>query len=182
MRKLFHWFYCLDLLDAVLVLAAGTLLFCVLRTVLAHRHWWRWLMTGMLLALIAAVFFTTIGNRTVGSTVQHAWIPFHSYREVVQSGNREIYRSNLMNVALFYPAGLLTASLLPERWRRWCRCALTVLLLTAVSAGIEFAQFRLALGRCEIDDVIHNTVGALLGCLAAQLPELWCTRCKEKNV
>ena len=71
-----------------------------------------------------------------------------------------------MNVALFYPAGLLAASLLPKKWSGWCRCLLVVFVLTAMSAGIEFLQYRYALGRCEIDDVIHNALGALLGSLA----------------
>jgi glycopeptide antibiotics resistance protein len=46
-------------------------------------------------------------------------------------------------------------------------------VLAALSAGIEFLQYHFCLGRCEIDDVIHNTAGALLGCLAAVvLPRL----------
>ena len=43
---------------------------------------------------------------------------------------------------------------------------MVVIALTAMSAGIEFLQYHFALGRCEIDDVIHNALGALLGSLA----------------
>ena len=68
-----------------------------------------------------------------------------------------------MNVALFYPAGLLAASLLPEKWSR-CQKMLAVLLPFALlSMMIEYTQFRYALGESEIDDVIHNTLGAFIG-------------------
>lgn len=74
-----------------------------------------------------------------------------------------------MNVALFYPAGLLAASLLPEKWSR-CQKMLAVLLPFALlSMMIEYTQFRYALGESEIDDVIHNTFGAFIGAL----PIVW---------
>ena len=74
-----------------------------------------------------------------------------------------------MNAVLFYPAGLLATVLLPEKWPGWCRCVLVVILFGAMSAGIEYAQYFWQLGRVEIDDVIHNTAGALAGSLAALL-------------
>ena len=74
-----------------------------------------------------------------------------------------------MNAVLFYPAGLLATALLPEKWPGWCRCVLVVLLLGALSVGIEYAQYFWRLGRVEIDDVIHNAAGALAGSLAALL-------------
>lgn len=169
MHRLLHWFYCLDLPDAAMLLAGGTVIFYLLKAALSHRRWWRWLLMGLLMLLLGAVVYSTLGNRTAGSTGQHIWIPFHSYREAAANGNREIYRSNLMNVALFYPAGLLLSSLLPVRWPGWLRCAVTVVLFAAVSAGVEYAQLRFVLGQCEIDDVIHNAAGALLGAAADNL-------------
>ena len=120
----------------------------------------------LLLCWIGAVGYTTLGTRNDTQIVQINLEMFHSYREVWNGGNPEIYRSNFMNVILFYPAGLLATSLLPQKWSGWCRCLLVVLGLTAMSAGIEFLQYHFALGRCEIDDVIHNALGALLGSLA----------------
>ena len=119
------------------------------------------------------IAYSTIVTRSGGDGFQHNFVPFHSYREVRRGGNVEIYRSNFMNVMLFYPAGLLVALLLPRKWPGWCRCVPVVLFLAALSIGIEFLQYRYALGRCEIDDVIHNAIGGLLGCLAAvALPRL----------
>lgn len=164
--KLIQWFYCLDLGESALVVAAGTVVFCLAYSKLEHLRWGRWLVSGVLFALLTVVVYTTLGNRDGGTNIVHNFVPFHSYREVWNGGNVEIYRSNFMNVVLFYPAGLLATSLLPRKWAWWRRCVLVVLVLAAMSAGIECLQYRYCLGRCEMDDVIHNTLGALLGSLA----------------
>lgn len=178
--KLLHWFYCLDLWKAALVVAAWTVAFCLLDDKLKHLRWWHWHIAGVLLALLTVMVYTTLGNRSGDGDVVHVFTPLHSYREVWNGGNPEIYRSNFMNVVLFYPAGLLATSLLPRRWPGWRRCLLVVLVLAAMSAGIEFLQYRFCLGRCEIDDVIHNTVGALLGSLVAVLLPPFFVFLKEK--
>ena len=167
--SLFLWFYCLDMPDVALLVLALTVLFLLMRKWLTDKHWWKWLTGAALISLLCAIVYSTIFARDGGDLLQHNFVPFHSYREVRNGGNIEIYRSNFMNVVFFYPAGLLAASLLPRKWHGWCRCLLIVLALTAMSAGIEFLQYQFALGRCEIDDVIHNTLGALLGCTAALL-------------
>ena len=69
----------------------------------------------------------------------------------------------LMNVFLFFPLGLTLSNALPRKWHRWSRIILTTLVGCALSAGIEYAQYRYALGMAEVDDVICNTLGAFLG-------------------
>lgn len=134
----------------------------------------------LLICWIEAAGYATLGIRNDTQIVQVNLELFHSYSEVRNGGNPEIYCSNFMNAVLFYPAGLLGASLLPKKWPGWCRCLLVVLVLAAMSAGIEFLQYRYCLGRCEIDDVIHNTAGALLGSIAALLLPPFFAFLKEK--
>jgi len=167
--KLLHWFYCLDLPVAALVLVLGTAAFLLIRHFVPR---WRWIAGGALTLCVPVILQTTLWRNGEG-TPMHSLQLFQSYRDAVITGNVEIYRSNFMNVVLFYPAGLLAASLLMRKWPEWCRLILVVTVLAALSAGIEFLQYHFRLGRCEIDDVIHNTAGALLGCLAAMvLPRL----------
>ena len=78
----------------------------------------------------------------------------------------EIYREMLMNVFLFFPLGLTLSNALSRRWHRWLRIILTTLVGCALSAGIEYAQYRCALGLAETDDVICNTLGAFLGAVS----------------
>lgn len=75
----------------------------------------------------------------------------------------EIHREMLMNVFLFFPLGLTLSNALPRKWHRWGRIALTTLVGCVLSAGIEYTQYRYALGLAEVDDVICNTLGAFLG-------------------
>ena len=167
LQYLFVNFYCMDIPDIIWLMLGATAGFFLLFSRLPKKRWISWSLRLILFCWIALVLYATIGDRTGGDTAQINLIPFHSYREVMQGGNPEIYRSNFMNAVLFYPAGLLAVVLLPETWPGWCRCALVVLLFAAVSAGIEYAQYLWQLGRVEMDDVLHNTAGALAGGLAA---------------
>lgn len=163
MSDLFRWFYCLPIGNVIVLLGIATVAcvwFCkrlyMSRTVIAI----------MLIGWLGIILFVTIGRRIDhGTTSMLILRPFQSYHEARMTGNVEIYRSNFMNAVLFYPAGLLAVSLLPRKWPGWCRCLLAVLVLATVSAGIEFLQYRYALGRCEMDDVIHNALGAWIGCI-----------------
>ena len=75
----------------------------------------------------------------------------------------ELYREMLMNVFLFFPLGLTLSNALPRRWNYRRRIGVTVLAGCLLSAGIEYTQYRFALGLAETDDVLCNTLGALLG-------------------
>ena len=75
----------------------------------------------------------------------------------------ELYREMLMNVFLFFPLGLTLSNALPRKWHRWGRIALTTFVGCILSVGIEYTQYRYALGMAEVDDVICNTLGAFIG-------------------
>ena len=60
-----------------------------------------------------------------------------------------------MNILFFIPYGLLFP------WKdNWKRVFVTALVL---SVFIELSQFIFNLGWCEVDDVISNTLGAMIG-------------------
>ena len=97
----------------------------------------------------------------------------------------ELYREMLMNVFLFFPLGLTLSNALPRKWHRWLRIILTTLVGCAFSVGIEYAQYRYALGMAEVDDVICNTLGAFLGAaslLAAHAIEKSKERVRHTNM
>ena len=61
----------------------------------------------------------------------------------------------LLNILFFIPYGLLF-----PRKDNWKRVFVTALVL---SSSIELSQFIFNLGWCEVDDVISNTLGAMIG-------------------
>ena len=76
---------------------------------------------------------------TWGTTMQdHAWV--------------------LENVLLFIPFGLLFPMWLPKRLH-----LITVPVGFLCSIGIEYVQLRTGRGFCQLDDVVTNTLGALIG-------------------
>ena len=116
--------------------------------------------TALACAAAFIILYTTILTRTPGVS-EAILTPFASLTAArIQP---EIYREMLMNVFLFFPLGLTLSNALPRKWHRWLRIILTTLVGCALSAGIEYAQYRYALGLAETDDVICNTLGAFIG-------------------
>lgn len=172
MTTLLNLFYRLPLEFIAQCFLLISLVWVCVRHRFAHCRWLRW---GMWVALIiwgAVALWITIFSRSPSPVHLPELIPFHSYRELFAFGEDEIIRTNFMNIALFYPAGLLAASLLPEGWLRRQKLLSVVILMALLSLSIEYIQFFYALGEPEIDDVIHNTIGAILGTIPIVLKDI----------
>ena len=116
--------------------------------------------TELACAAVFIILYTTILTRTPGVPAV-ILAPFASLTAARQQP--ELYREMLMNVFLFFPLGLTLSNALPRKWHRWLRIILTTLVGCILSAGIEYAQYRYALGMAEVDDLICNTLGAFIG-------------------
>lgn len=116
--------------------------------------------TALACAAAFIILYATILNRTPGN-YELILTPFAALSAARQQP--ELYRAMLMNVFLFFPLGLTLSNALPRKWHRWGRIAFTTLIGCILSAGIEYAQYRCALGLAETDDVICNTLGAFIG-------------------
>jgi glycopeptide antibiotics resistance protein len=89
-------------------------------------------------------------------------IPFHTISIYLRNlGSWFWMRNALGNLGLLFPIGLLGPIALPAL-DRWWRVFLVAL---AISATIEFAQLFIPDRSADIDDVIVNVSGALLGYL-----------------
>lgn len=178
MKQIFQWFYCLGIPDAVLLVLLGTLLFLALRVKFRERKCWRPIAAGILLCWTGVILLGTLGTRSsTAAASKPVLIPFYSYYLAFHGGSRELYRTNFMNTVLFYPAGLLGIEVLPKRLGNPAKVFLILSVLLAVSAGIEYCQYRFSLGLAEVDDLIHNGIGALLGALIS-LPQ-WEAICRK---
>ena len=146
----------------------AAMLYVTLYRKYAGKRWLRPGIGGLLAGWFLAVLWTTVFNREPGA-YESSWIPLHSYWLYFFGGNLEIYRSCFMNAVLFYPGGLLLAGLLPQNgsYRRQMLC--TVICFGLFSLSIELCQHFLQLGTAEIDDVLHNTLGAAAGFAAFHL-------------
>lgn len=116
--------------------------------------------TALACAAAFIILYATILTRTSGD-YEFILTPFAALSAARQQP--ELYREMLMNVFLFFPLGLTLSNVLPRKWHRWGRIILTALVGCVLSVGIEYTQYRYALGMAETDDVICNTLGAFLG-------------------
>lgn len=123
---------------------------------------WRWGNRVLALAAAGVILYATL-RRQPGEQCAVILTPFQSFREAeIQP---ELYRAMLMNVLLFLPLGLTLSNALPEKQPIWLRVILTVSVGAAFSCFIEWTQYLYCLGRTEVDDVLCNALGALLGAL-----------------
>lgn len=116
--------------------------------------------TALACAAAFIILYATILTRTPGVPAV-ILTPFATLTAARQQS--ELYRAMLMNVFLFFPLGLTLSNALPRKWHRWGRIALTTFVGCILSVGIEYTQYRYALGMAEVDDVICNTLGAFIG-------------------
>ena len=103
-------------------------------------------------AYIAAVLWITLFSRT-GDGYRGFLLPLHSYVEICKGEWRPLLE-NIGNVVLFIPLGVALQSI---GVRDVKKAGLLASLL------IEVLQFTFALGTFECDDLIHNTLGAVIG-------------------
>lgn len=146
----------------------AAILYVALYRKYAGKRWLRPGIGGLLAGWFLAVLWTTILSREPGS-YESSWIPLRSYWLLFSGGNPEIYRSCFMNAVLFYPGGLLLAELLPQRLRYRHGMLFAAICLGLFSLSIELCQHFQHLGTAEIDDVLHNTLGAAAGFAAFHL-------------
>ena len=154
-----HYLYTCSLPTAALILLCMAVLWLFF-SVRTKSYGWSIINFSLFLGSLTFILFATILTRTPGD-YEVILTPFATFTAARQQP--ELYREMLMNVFLFFPLGLTLSNALPRKWHRWLRIILTTLIGCALSAGIEYAQYRYALGLAETDDVICNTMGAFLG-------------------
>ena len=92
---------------------------------------------------------------TWGTTMQdHAWV--------------------IENIFLFLPFGFLFPVWLPEKKTAW-----TIPVGFLCSVAIEYCQLRTGRGFCQLDDVIMNTLGAVIGFLCWKIAHSLCRHHKS---
>lgn len=154
-----HYIYTRSFISVITFMALALAAWGALPARVGARRW-RCGNLVLVLLITAAILYATLFSRAEGGTGL-ILAPFASLTAARQQP--ELYREMLMNVFLFFPLGLTLSNALPRKWHRWGRIILTTLIGCALSAGIEYAQYRYALGLAETDDVICNTLGAFIG-------------------
>lgn len=139
---------------------------------IAFLGWKRgWIkIVGLFLAeYVFLIYCTTVICRKVAEGVAgHNFNPFWSY-EAIKNGREDLIAEIIMNVVVFVPVGMILGALLRVKGSSASEAAKPSAWLISLMAGliisgsIEVLQYFLKRGFSEFDDVIHNTLGCLIG-------------------
>jgi glycopeptide antibiotics resistance protein len=117
---------------------------------------------------VCALIYITLGNRELGSRNEARWIPFMNI--LLENGRLNIlgFVLMLLNIVLFIPYGFLITLVLRnvKTLNRFIIASVDSLLL---SIGIETVQRITKLGYFEVEDMICNTFGGMVGWFMASI-------------
>lgn len=137
--------------------------FCIGAILLLWLKGWRKGLRYCAFLLLAEWIFLVLGScvifRVSGEECHISLIPLISYFDYGENSYfMENAALNILNVALFIPVGLLSGY--GFRKITWQRVLCIGALLSII---VEILQLILRRGLCEMDDVIHNIVGGMVG-------------------
>lgn len=120
---------------------------------LTDKHLW----AIALAELYFLILCSTVFCRSVSKSARIEWEPFWSYHAYLQ-GRDYIFGQIVMNVLVFIPMGFLLGGIL--HGKGWWKALLIGL---GMSLLIEVLQYMRMCGVTEVDDLIHNAFGFMIG-------------------
>lgn len=166
LTELLLYIYRTRLEEILLMIVLGVVIWIIAGIFLSKKaRGWKTFNLIVFISICIGIVYATILSRTPGDGREVCLIPFYTFYKARE--NAELYRSMLMNLFLFLPFGLTLPNVLggrhPIRWS-----ALIVVLLSTV---IELIQFIFALGSVEVDDILCNVTGGLIGVVTYLMSE-----------
>ena len=152
---------------APMVLYCWMLILVVLSVTLLARYIWKnrkTLQTRMVIVFgvwFAIVLYLTLFSRIGESQGRQAVMtPFRGIVEAMEQRSLEPLTHAFLNVLLFVPFGFLIPCCSPQALSRAGFAVFGGLITSTVIEGL---QMVLGLGMCDVDDVIANALGAIIG-------------------
>lgn len=133
------------------------------------KRGWRKIVGLLLAEYVFLIYCTTVIFRTTADGNGHEYKPFWSY-EAIKNGGEDLIAENIMNVAVFVPVGMMLGIVTQKTRKaqnnfrtRTARIAPIIGVGLIISVSIETMQYFFHRGFAETDDVMHNTLGCLIG-------------------
>ncbi len=127
----------------------------------------------LLFVFLMVVLASTVFTRTSNGEYSYQLALFWSWREAAL-GDKGILEEILLNIVLLMPAGCL----FPFVFHRKIPAVRALLTGALFSLFIEVCQLIFCRGLFEWDDMLHNSLGAMLGCMLSNkvFGKLLCSR------
>lgn len=156
---------------AALAMGVLVLLFFFLKIYIDHPR-----STNRKMLLAFGVYFCVVAYVTIfmriGSVDKSVLTtPFDDLQEAFVQRDPAAAQHFFLNVALFVPFGYLIPATNPKYLRK---CSFAMMGGLVISAVIEGCQMLFQLGQSDVDDILANTLGAVIGYVLARF--LWQVR------
>lgn len=122
------------------------------------KNGWRNICLVLLIEYIILLLCNTVIFRESVSVTKFNFHPFWTYEAIRNGIDYYITMQIIMNIVVFVPIGLLGSIAFKD-----IKCRYVVLVALCLSMLIEALQFFFKKGLSEIDDVMHNLVGCIIG-------------------
>lgn len=156
-----------DMLVIYSALALEVLIALVLfiRFCIQHRYSMKSQNVILFLVYFGVVLYLTVFMRigTVDTSIRT--VPFDDLKNAIENRDPALVQHMVLNIILFIPFGYLIPAMNPERLRK---CSFAFLGGIVCSTVIEGVQFVFSLGQSDIDDIIANSIGAVIGYVAVR--------------
>lgn len=134
---------------------------------------WRKVIGLFLAEYVILIYCSTVIFRQVKEGARYNYSPFWSY-DAIRDGHDFLIVENIMNVLMFVPVGILLGMIALKTLKSLKEWLIAIGIGLCVSITIEALQFVFRRGLSEFDDVMHNTLGCLIGLMIIAVIEgIW---------
>lgn len=144
----------------MLILAAVICIVMDIRFVICNRKTIHVGMLILFLAYLAVIVYVTILSRESRHDMVIQMKLLNSLYLALRERSMDELNHWFLNILLFMPAGFMLPMICPEKLSAWKIVLINSLVLSTVA---ESLQLLLRLGHCDIDDIVANTAGGLIG-------------------
>lgn len=110
------------------------------------------------LYVVVLLYFTVIGRYSHEEYENRIYF-YYSYRRLIEHYDSQSMRQILLNIAMLVPVGFMLPMVFNSKGKYLKAIVVSILLIIV----IEFLKMLTKTGSCEVDDIINNLLGALLG-------------------
>ena len=162
--------------NRIIISVIAFAVFCAVSIFLYKKHKFNKVQCGaailLSLYIVVLLYFTVVG-RYSHEEYEYKINFFTSYRWFFQYNGEQVLRQLLINFVMLMPVGFLLPVVIKAKHKYLITMALSLLL----TVFIETMQLITKCGSFEIDDIINNFIGAVIGMLIYAL----CSKFKKPN-
>lgn len=154
--------------NRIIISVIAFAVFCAVSIFLYKKHKFNKLQCGAAIVLslyiVVLLYFTVVG-RYSHEEYEYKINFFTSYRWFFKYNGEQVLRQLLINLVMIMPVGFLLPVVIKAKYKYLITMALSLLL----TVFIETMQLITKCGSFEVDDIINNFIGAVLGMLVYAL-------------